>query len=130
MPPAPHVPANAYKKSAADLSPIDIQNIQSNHHLQQQQAGSPERAEPIIQAAHCNSIEEGTVDFLLQTGSGGCEEWDMHADEVAEGLNYYGFLNPSTDVVTEVSSTESCIHQPDHMSNPIPVGNAPQYNRQ
>jgi hypothetical protein len=79
--------------------------------------------------AGCDTIDEGTVDFLLQTGTGGSDEWEMRTEEVAEGLNYYGFLNGNNDTENVNDTTEAadaifsdlsiqCHH---HINNPMPV---------
>lgn len=137
MAPHPRVLTDAYNRSTAELRPINIENIQSSqHHTQEEE----ERPEPIqhtsTEATQCDSIDEGTVDFLLQNGSGGCDEWEMPTEEVAEGLNYYGFLNTPTngENIAEVSSTESgCepMHMPaDSHYPPIRCSAGPQYSRQ
>lgn len=105
--PMPPTPTNVFNRTTAAIQPI---NIQSNHHShepasfsqQQQQQQVPSCASQCCsstaacsstEATVCESIDEGTVDFLLQNGSGGCDEWEMPPEEVAEGLNYYGFLS-------------------------------------
>jgi len=81
--------------------------VSASFSWQQQHVGCPAGADPVQHQQHgcssmeldtaCDAIDEGTVDFLLQTGTGGCDEWEMRTEEVAEGLNYYGFLNSNND---------------------------------
>lgn len=111
----PRAAMNAYKKNTVELRPIEIHNMESNHHSSSHEANH----QPIEPDNHCDSIDQGTVDFLLQSGH---EDWDVPADEVANGLDW----DPAP---VEVES--SCGHPPvdsiHHHSNPIPIYN--QYDR-
>jgi hypothetical protein len=114
----------------------------SQQQLQQQHVGCPAGGDPVHHQQHrcsstkaataCDTIDEGTVDFLLQTGSGGCDEWEMRTEEVAEGLNYYGFLNSNYDAdnnnteTAELRFSDPPVHLSNqyhhhHFNNPMPV---------
>lgn len=134
------------------LQPITIQSDHNNHEKWQQQqqqfhpaAFSQRQMEDPLSAANdpgqcckrsgnsvastCDCTDEGTVDYLLQNGAGGCEEWEMKAEEVAEGLNYYGFLGNNNDTAgADQAPTEQCHsdprvyhHNQHHDSTPLPI---------
>jgi len=73
-------------------------------------------------------LEEGTVDYLLQNGSGGYDEWDdLPAEELAEGLSH--LMDASThsaaaDPCTsnfDVDSAMDSKNQLKYQVNPIPL---------
>ena len=73
-------------------------------------------------------LEEGTVDYLLRNGSGGCDEWDdLPAEELAEGLSH--LMDASThsaaaDPCTsnfDVDSAMNSKNQLKYQLNPIPL---------
>jgi len=97
-----------------DVSPVPIRPVSVQQSDCHQSSSS---------AKTCNVSDEGTVDFLLQHGSGGCDEWDdtpeMKAEDVMEGLNYYGFLNSIDNADPRLSDSQ--VHCSNHSSNPVPV---------
>jgi hypothetical protein len=126
------------------LLPITIQSDHNNHEKWQQPqqqihhaAFSQRQMEDPLSAANdpgqcckrSDCTEEGTVDYLLQNGAGGCEEWEMKAEEVAEGLNYYGFLGNNNETArADPAPIEQCHsdprafhHNQHHNSTPLPT---------
>lgn len=97
-----------------DVNPLPVRPV-SVQQCDSQQCSCTEKT--------CDVSDEGTVDFLLQHGSGGCDEWEdtpeMKAEEVVEGLNYYGFLNSTDNADSYVSDSQ--VYHSNHSSNPVPV---------
>lgn len=68
------------------------------HHL----CGSAETTTPSTSVN--TSIDTGTVDYLLQNGGGGCDEWEMKPEYFTESQHYYGLLNKETVLDSTVTS--------------------------
>ena len=68
--------------------------------------GSAETTTPATSA----NIDAGTVDYLLQYGGSGCDEWEIRPEEFAESHNYYGLLN-NTETVDSAVTNPCLSHQ-------------------
>ena len=129
MPPTPRAAMNAYKNNSVDLKPIEIHNMQSTHHslpnleLNQQANDQPiEPAPADIEDNHWESIDQGTMDTLFQSGH---EDFDVPTDDVGVELDY--FMNHNAQDVSAPPEVESsCMEslaniQHNHHSNPVPA---------